>query len=165
MAADSMRVPADGGRFHPGRPVGDHLEPLTCWRVVTRHPHVAREVARILGHTRTDTKAAAGGSTEVTTASSRVRIVVSRIHRTGVVFRLAKAPRLGEFSFTSGVWDLAHSPVEMKRLHAAAQARVPGVLELARVIHTTRCGRSVLYARPRLQIASPSASAPADQRF
>lgn len=152
------------GRFHPGRPVGHNLEPLTRWRVVTRHASVAREVARILGTNDCVPLAAGGGLWEVATVSSRVRIVVCRMDRTGIAFCLAGAVRLGEFCFSSGSWGLAHSAAELKRLHAASGARMLGVLALAKVVFTTRCGRSVLYARPVLEVTRPPQSAPG-QRF
>jgi hypothetical protein len=77
---------------------------------VTRYAHVAREAARILGHSGDDIMPAGDGSWEVATTSTRARIILCRKDRAGIVFHLAGALRLGEFCFASGAgnWPRRH---------------------------------------------------------
>ncbi|WBB61296.1 hypothetical protein O7599_01655 [Streptomyces sp. WMMC500] len=124
---------------------------------------MAREAARILGHSGDDVMSAGDGSWEVATTSTRARIVLRRKDRAGIVFHLAGALRLGEFCFASGAWELAPSARELKRLHTVAGARMLRVLALTGVIFTTWCDRKVLYARPEPQVLGPQLPASADQ--
>ncbi|MEU5693877.1 hypothetical protein [Actinosynnema sp. NPDC020468] len=65
-------------------------------------------------------------------------------------FRLADAPDLGYFLFTTGSWSLVNDLAEIERGLEAAPVRA--VLRLELVEYTTKKGREVSYTRPVIEI-------------
>ncbi|MFD4875985.1 hypothetical protein ACFWOB_21865 [Streptomyces sp. NPDC058420] len=136
------------GCFHASRTMNGRTEVQRAWRVTAGTRHVASVIARRLGGEVYEVGNSLNDEWEVLTESSAVEILVNDISGNGITFTLPGEVEVGEFSFSSEMWN----PVEISRIPVGSPESVRCGMALKAVEFTTRTGLTFLYILPSIEI-------------